>query len=117
MRVNSLRLVNFRCFEDQTFRFEKEFTFIVAPNGGGKTTLLDALSIVAGSVLLRVAKQEAPDVQHADARALIRPGAPAENRRATREASYPIELSASGTLLGESVRWMRGMRSPTTRGA
>lgn len=117
MRIDSLRLVNFRCFEDQTFRFEKAFTFIVAPNGGGKTTLLDALSILAGSVLLRVAKDEAPDVLHGDARATLYPGAPEANRRATRELSYPIELNASGVILGEPGHWMRGMRLPSSEGS
>ncbi len=44
MRLQSIQIQNFRCFDDLTIEFEKDLNVIVAVNGGGKTTILDALS-------------------------------------------------------------------------
>lgn len=43
MRINHLRLKNFRCFEAQEFVFEAPTILIQGPNGSGKTSLLEAL--------------------------------------------------------------------------
>ena len=45
MRLASLRLQNFRAFEDETITFN-EYMCLVGPNGGGKSTVLTALNIV-----------------------------------------------------------------------
>ena len=44
MRISSVRIQNFRGFEDQTIRFN-DYTCMVGPNGGGKSTVLTALNI------------------------------------------------------------------------
>ena len=44
MRVNRLRLVNFRQHEDTDLTFDLGLTGIIGPNGSGKTTLLEALA-------------------------------------------------------------------------
>lgn len=45
MRLNALRLQNYRCFDDLTVDFHPELTVLIAPNGEGKTTLLDAARV------------------------------------------------------------------------
>lgn len=45
MKITNLRLKNFRCFEDVAISFEENLTVIVAENGQGKSTLLDAIRI------------------------------------------------------------------------
>jgi len=45
MRLNTLRLQNYRCFDDLTVDFHPELTVLIAPNGEGKTTLLDAARV------------------------------------------------------------------------
>lgn len=45
MKITSLRLENFRAFEDQTITFN-DYTCLVGPNGGGKSTILTALNII-----------------------------------------------------------------------
>jgi DNA replication and repair protein RecF len=46
--INSLRLQNFRGFADAQFEFEPGVNIIVGPNASGKTTILEALLIIAG---------------------------------------------------------------------
>ncbi|CDK30172.1 DNA replication/repair protein RecF [Candidatus Babela massiliensis] len=45
MKVTSLKLKNFRCFDSQTFTFgiENDIIFITGPNGSGKSSILEAL--------------------------------------------------------------------------
>lgn len=44
MRISSVRIQNFRAFEDQTIHFNG-YTCLVGPNGGGKSTVLTALNV------------------------------------------------------------------------
>jgi DNA replication and repair protein RecF len=46
MRIESVRLTNFRCFEDRTFPLPGLHTVITGPNAAGKTSLLEAVSLV-----------------------------------------------------------------------
>lgn len=49
LRLDSLRLVNFRCFENLTISFHENLTVLIANNGQGKTSILDAIAIALGS--------------------------------------------------------------------
>jgi predicted ATP-dependent endonuclease of OLD family len=44
MRLASVRIQNFRAFADETIYFN-DYTCLVGPNGGGKSTVLTALNI------------------------------------------------------------------------
>src|ERR687890_948881 len=44
MRINSLRLLNFRQHADTYVEFDAGLTGIIGPNGSGKTTLLEAIA-------------------------------------------------------------------------
>ncbi|GEO80506.1 AAA family ATPase [Pararhodospirillum oryzae] len=45
MRLHALTLANYRCFDRLEIDFHPEITVLVAPNGGGKTTVLDAARV------------------------------------------------------------------------
>lgn len=45
MRLNKIKLSNFRCFEHLEIDFHPELTILIAPNGAGKTTVLDAARV------------------------------------------------------------------------
>lgn len=45
MRVNTIRLQNFRCFKELNVDLHEQLTVLVAPNGQGKSSVLDALRI------------------------------------------------------------------------
>lgn len=44
MRLSSVRIQNFRAFSDETIHFN-DYTCLVGPNGGGKSTVLLALNV------------------------------------------------------------------------
>ncbi|MDB6443196.1 AAA family ATPase [Pseudomonas sp. 21TX0197] len=45
MKLDKLRLKNYRGFEQFEIEFHKNLTVLIAPNGGGKTTILDAARV------------------------------------------------------------------------
>jgi predicted ATP-binding protein involved in virulence len=51
MKIRSLRMQNFRGFEDETITFNEPLTVLVGVNGAGKTSVLDALVIASGPVV------------------------------------------------------------------
>ena len=46
MLIESLRLINFKKFEDQVFEFNEDVNIFVGDNNAGKSTVLEALEIV-----------------------------------------------------------------------
>lgn len=53
MRIDKLQLKNFKKFAAAKFTFNPHFTVLIGNNATGKTSVLDALSILLGSYLLR----------------------------------------------------------------
>lgn len=49
MKIKTLELTHFRCFEHLKVEFEKDLTVIVAPNGAGKTAILEGLVVALGA--------------------------------------------------------------------
>jgi len=45
--ISSLRLQNFRLYKDESFEFEPGVNIVVGPNTAGKTTLLEAITVLA----------------------------------------------------------------------
>ncbi len=54
MRIDRLKLKNFKGFAEFDQRLNRRFTLIVGGNGVGKSTLLDALSVAFGAFLLGI---------------------------------------------------------------
>jgi predicted ATP-binding protein involved in virulence len=48
IRIDNLKLHNFRCFEDCEVAFEPDLTVFVARNGQGKTAILDGVALALG---------------------------------------------------------------------
>ncbi len=44
MNVNTIEIKNYRCFRNLEVTFHDQLTVLIAPNGGGKSTVLDALA-------------------------------------------------------------------------
>lgn len=56
MKLHTIQLQNFRCFEQLTVNFDPRLTVIVAENGIGKTTILDAIATGFGRFLTKLPK-------------------------------------------------------------
>lgn len=94
MRVNTLSLKNFRCFDEREFSFSPGFNVCIGENGSGKTALLDALSIAVGSFLMGIVKSSGRLPIEQDVRSVtIRHG-----ETVTRERVKPLVIRCSGTF-------------------
>jgi predicted ATP-binding protein involved in virulence len=51
MRLRSLRLKDFKGFENETINLERPFTILIGSNGAGKSSVLDALAILMSDLL------------------------------------------------------------------
>lgn len=60
MRIDKIRIQNFKGFEDETFELNPRFTVFIGENGAGKTSVLDALAISMNSYFLGVDIKESP---------------------------------------------------------
>ncbi|SHF76577.1 Predicted ATP-binding protein involved in virulence [Flavobacterium fontis] len=53
MKINDIRIINFKGIEDKTFEFNPHFNVLIGDNGAGKTSILDAVSIAMGTILMK----------------------------------------------------------------
>ncbi|HEU4990025.1 MAG TPA: SMC family ATPase [Gemmatimonadaceae bacterium] len=92
MRLNGLRLTNFRQHVDTRLEFDTGLTGIIGPNGAGKSTILEAISwALYGSLALRTDKEGVRTI------------------RATGRAPVKVELDFE--LAGHRYRVDRGLTS------
>lgn len=61
MRIDTLHLQNFRCFEALTLDLHPRLTVLAGENGAGKTSVLEGLAIAAGAHLIGLA--QAPQIE------------------------------------------------------
>ena len=111
MRIDRVQLRNFRCFEDQSFRFADDFTLLIGANATGKSAVLDALAIAAGSALMAVPDAAARLIRRLDVRRSYPTGAEVGSF----EEHYPAVVAAWGGIDGLALSWRRELRSPKSR--
>ena len=110
MRIDRLRMWNFKRFADHTLELHPQFTLLVGDNGAGKTTILDALAVAAGIWLVKP-----PDSMLANSGRNI---LPKEIRLAIKQAGdrrqfvecKPVSVTASGEIAGQQLEWRRQIR-------
>ncbi|MGV8838106.1 AAA family ATPase [Cellvibrio sp.] len=101
MRLNKLTINNFRCFDHLTIDFHPQMTILIAPNGSGKTTILDAARIALW-----------PYIKGFDVRGNSATIVPSDVRlkmlgAGSMEYQLPAQIIASGHVYGEveEVTW------------
>jgi len=76
MRINKLRLKNFKSFDDKEYIFKTQFTVFIGNNSTGKTSILNALSIVTGSFFLGIEDVPSRTIQENEIRIITIDGQP-----------------------------------------
>ena len=112
MKFRSLTLKNFRRFSELSIDFHPELTIIVARNGQGKTSILDAGAIALGTFVGAFDHGKAKHIVRSDARQLRRPDAldSAQQFPVRIEASFVVE---DGSPIHIS-RELTGLKNKTT---
>ena len=110
MRIDQLRIRNFKRFEEQTLDLHPRFTLLVGDNGAGKTTILDALAVAAGIWLVKP-----PDSMLANSgRNILRNEIRLDARHAGDRSRFveckPVSVTATGEIAGHELVWRRQIR-------
>lgn len=100
MKVKELFLQDFRCFNYLEIKFHPSLTVIVAENGYGKTTILDAIAVAFGRLLTKLPKISGIAIKESD----IRIG---ENNKVEPFAQYVIDVV---DFSGQAITWSAGRR-------
>ncbi len=116
MRFKQVTLENFRHVQSLEVTLHERLTVLVAPNGQGKTTLLDALAVLMGPFVgaFDMGKRHGRHIQHSDAHYQ------GQAEGAELEQQYPVRIGALvAGLVGHDtevsvVRELTGPRSRTT---
>lgn len=94
MRINRLRVKNFRCFEKLEMQLNPQCNVLVGINGSGKTTILDALAIVLGGYLTGFDGIKSNSISPEDAHYKMF----CIGSRVEPQEQFPVEVYAEGTV-------------------
>lgn len=105
LRIDSLKLRNFRCFTNVNapITFHPSLTVFVAKNGGGKSAILDAIRVSFGTFTRKTSSYSQSNFKHSDAS--IDPS----NLLNEQGSLYPISVLVSGSVDGRDVSWIRSL--------
>jgi len=92
MRLETLRLQNFRGFENREFRLHPEFNLIVGGNGAGKTSFLEGAAVAIGSWLLGFPGHDSRNIRDKDVRVIRE----MVEKRYRELPQYPVCVEATG---------------------
>jgi predicted ATP-binding protein involved in virulence len=107
MRLDRIRLRNYRCFEDRTFALASHFNLVVGDNATGKTSLLSGASVSLGSLFLGFPEPAKPFSLEGD---VARTCTFWNDGKPNIERQYPIEIVAEGKIGTEELSWGRELR-------
>lgn len=103
MRLDRLLLRNFRAFSELDIDLHPELTVLVAPNGGGKTAVLDAISLALAPYVDALAAQAHPlGLRQSDVRRVI-------GADRIMEPVLPTSLHVEGVVAGAEMAWDRAL--------
>ncbi|MEB3232839.1 MAG: AAA family ATPase [Leptolyngbyaceae bacterium] len=105
MRIETLDIQNFRCFESFHLDLDPRCTILIGNNGSGKTAILDSLAIAAGSWFIEIGSSHLrPRSILKDEIRYVRFG---KNGIPTLEPQIPVIVEAKGQIQHQSCQWVR----------
>lgn len=103
--IKTLTLKNYRCFQELTLSFHHQLTVFVAPNGGGKTAVLDGVAVAMRLFVDTVeGRTNSKGFSARDIRLVLNPDS-------KMEPVTPVRLEASAKFLGQEISWARERQS------
>lgn len=106
-RLSKIKLVNFRCFPDFELELHDQTTVLLAKNGGGKTSILDALAIGLGAWFIELPVGVGRTIALADAHRQLHE----IHHQIVGDRDYPVEVTCSGEVFNTKLEWTRALES------
>ena len=108
MRIDHLTINNFHGIKEADYDLHPKATILLGNNATGKSAILDALAILAGSYFLGIDGVSSLTIKNDDIRQEVR----IEKDGSTRRVYHtPTKLSAKGEVHGNSFEWSRERRT------
>jgi len=95
MKIHKLYIKNFKGFEEKTFEFNPHFTILIGDNATGKTSILDAISILMGQFFQGLENIKVPKIEEKYVRIKYIKGQPKPQK--------PCILQAEGFVNHEKI--------------
>lgn len=112
MFLKSLQLHNFRKFSNLNIEFNSKLTVIVGVNGSGKSTVLEAATIAAGTITSAMDGLTNYGIKKRDAHyKYFDLGSTVDV-----QPQFPVEIIAVGQVDGRNISWTRSLNSANSRG-
>ena len=112
MRIEKLRVKNFRCFEYLEMGLHPKCNVLIGINGAGKSTILDALSIALGGYLSGFDNIKNQSIVQEDAHLKMY----AVGSRIDCQEQFPVEIYAEGKIEEEKIiAWQRELNGKGRR--
>lgn len=100
MRIDHIEIQNFRGIESISLDLDPQLNVFIGDNGSGKTALLEALTIAAGSFFIGMQSATSKGFRYNDMRLLH-----------SKERATPVVVKAKGEVAGTKVEWSREKNS------
>ncbi len=114
MRIDKLRLANFRCFERFEIELHERCTVLAGVNGSGKSSVLEGLAVAAGAWFVGFDIPPPRGIRRDEARRdFIH-----EGQQANVEPVFPVRVEAWGSVgdpddaaVERAIQWARDLRT------
>ncbi|MCT7970535.1 AAA family ATPase [Laspinema olomoucense] len=108
MKIHRIELENFRKFEHYSCQFGEQLTLIEGNQGSGKTSLIEALAIAAGSLFLGFDDITPRNIQAEDLRQF-------SGETPLNGKQYHVQISTQGMVQSQLIEWQRILKKPNGR--
>lgn len=99
MKINHIRVKNYRGFTEREFSFDDHFNVIIGNNATGKTALLDALALSMSTFFLGIDGHYSKSIKKQDVRKM--------DFELTKEKNLPVQIEATGQFNHQAYTWLR----------
>ena len=108
MKLEKIRITNYRCFKDADIEFDDHATLIVGKNGAGKTAILDAVAVAVSTFLLGIDGGASRSISKDDARYEFHD----LDGTVDPQHQFPVSIESIGDCMDNcDVKWMRSLNS------
>jgi predicted ATP-binding protein involved in virulence len=105
--LRRVQLRNYRCFADLTIDLDERLTVLIARNGAGKTTVLDAIAAAFGTFVGSFHTGKGGGIDIEDVRLVE-----THPQLHAMEPQYPAAIEAEGEMGGQTLQWARRLNTP-----
>jgi predicted ATP-binding protein involved in virulence len=107
MRINNIKIENFRGYKNLDVNLDPSFNLIIGNNGSGKTALLEALTVAMGSFFL--------GIRNVNSRGIYKKDIHIATYEDNEEYLFPVKIEANGNVKEENLSWARELAGTTNR--